>query len=79
MIPEPSMLFPPTQGTDMRQVSSTIAERAALIDTLPWGARFPWHEVQILAGLMRRAVVASKGVIFRESTAGDYMALVQAG
>jgi hypothetical protein len=35
--------------------------------------------VQILAGLMRRAVVASKGVIFRESTAGDYMALVQAG
>ncbi len=79
MIPEPSMLFPPTQGTDLRQVSSTVAERAALIDTLPWGARFPWHEVQILAGLMRRAVVAPKGVIFRESTAGDYMALVQAG
>jgi len=41
MIPEPSTLFPPTQGTDMRQVSSTIAERAALIDTLPWGRASP--------------------------------------
>ena len=34
MIPEPSMLFPPTQGTDMRQVSSTVGERASLIDKL---------------------------------------------
>ena len=75
----PSEAIPPAKGTDLVWVDSTTKERATLIDGLPWGARFPWPELQVLAAATCMMKVKKGGVIFKEAHPGDFMALLFEG